>query len=56
MIALHNHSNKTQYVNHDERIAQSIILLYINVEFIEKDILTDTKRGTCGFGSRNTGD
>ena len=50
-VALHNHSNKTQWVNPGERIAQLIIMPYINVNFNEVDKLSKTNRGDGGFGS-----
>lgn len=34
-----------------ERIAQMIILPYPEIEFEETDTLTDTERGTGGYGS-----
>lgn len=51
MIALHNHSNETQWVNPGERIAQLILMPYVNINFKEVDKLDDTKRGDGGFGS-----
>lgn len=54
IVALHNHSNATQWVNPGERIAQLIVMPYVNVTFEETDKLSDTKRGEGGFGS--TGD
>lgn len=51
IIALHNHSNQTQLVNPNERIAQLIVLPYIPVEFEEVDELSETSRGDGGFGS-----
>lgn len=51
MVALHNHSNTTQWVNPDERIAQLIVMPYVNVTFEEADKLTETERGDGGFGS-----
>ncbi len=51
IIALHNHSNQTQLVNPNERIAQLIMLPYIPVEFEEVDELSETSRGDGGFGS-----
>lgn len=38
-------------VNHGDRIAQAMIVPYPRIEFIEADALTETKRGTGGFGS-----
>lgn len=39
------------FVRPGDRVAQAIILPYEKVEFIEADELTDTARGTGGFGS-----
>ena len=50
-IALHNHSSETQVVNHGDRIAQLILLPYLNVDFVESDKLDETERGDGGFGS-----
>lgn len=50
-IALHNHSSETQVVNHGDRIAQLILLPYLNVDFVESDKLDETERGEGGFGS-----
>ena len=51
MVPLHNHGEKPQTVEHGERIAQMAILPYLAVEFLEADTLSDTARGTGGFGS-----
>ena len=51
IVALHNHSNKSQFVEPGERIAQLIVLPYLPVEFTEVEELTDTERGDGGFGS-----
>ena len=50
-IALHDHSSETQVVNHGDRIAQLILLPYLNVDFVESDKLDETERGEGGFGS-----
>ena len=51
MVALHNHSNKEQTISHGERIAQLIVMPYVPFELVETDELTNTARGTGGFGS-----
>ena len=51
IVALHNDSNMTQYVDAGERIAQLVILPYLNVDFTEVDKLNSTDRGEGGFGS-----
>ena len=54
MVALHNHSDADQVVCHGERIAQLVIMPYLAAEFIECDKLSETVRGTVGFGSTGT--
>ena len=51
MVALHNHSAETQWVNPDERIAQLLVLPYVDVDFVESKDLSETERGEGGFGS-----
>jgi len=51
IVALHNHSDKTQWINPGERIAQLLVLPYIEVNFKEVDELSKTARDSCGFGS-----
>ena len=51
MVSLHNHSNQPQTVEPEERIAQMVIMPYLAAEFFEADELSDTVRGTGGFGS-----
>ncbi len=51
MVALHNHSDKMQTVEPNQRIAQLIILPYIIADFCEVDELSTTKRDNRGFGS-----
>ena len=50
MVALHNHSKENYELQPGERIAQLIVTPYIKANFIE-DELSDTKRGSGGFGS-----
>ena len=54
MVALHNHSDKLQTVEHGERIAQLVIAPFLSVSYEETDELSDTVRGTGGFGSTGT--
>ncbi len=50
-VPIHNHSKEERIINPKERIAQIIFMPYIKGNFnIVKD-LSDTKRGTGGFGS-----
>lgn len=51
MVALHNDSVDTRIVSSGDRIAQLVVIPYLNVEFNEVDELTDTERGDGGFGS-----
>lgn len=51
MIALHNHGTKIRTVEHGERIAQLVITPVYTPGFVEVDDLSDTARGTGGFGS-----
>ncbi len=51
MVALHNHSQAEQVVQPGERIAQLLITPVFTPGFREVDDLTDTDRGTGGFGS-----
>lgn len=49
-IPLHNDTNKTQYVKNEERICQFSIEKRIDCEIKVVDILSETDRGTTGFG------
>lgn len=51
IVALHNDSDEPRVVENGERIAQMILMPYINMNFIETDELSDTVRGDNGFGS-----
>lgn len=51
MVALHNHSNEPQTITTGERIAQYVIAPYLKAVFNEVEELSDTVRGTGGFGS-----
>lgn len=50
IIALHNDTNETKIVEPQERIAQMILLPYIEMDFSEIDDLDKTERGASGFG------
>ena len=54
MVALHNHTNAPQTVAAGERVAQIVFAPYVPAEFVEQEELTDTVRGTGGFGSTGT--
>lgn len=51
IVALHNHSNDTQIVGPNERIAQLVIVPYIKAEFVSTETLSNSVRGEGGFGS-----
>lgn len=50
MVILINLSNEVFSIKHGERIAQMVIAAHEQAEWIEVDELTDTERGTGGFG------
>lgn len=51
MVALHNDSVNERTVSPGDRIAQLIVMPYLDVEFNEVDELASTERGDAGFGS-----
>lgn len=51
MVALHNHGKIPQTVENGERIAQLLITPILTPEYTVVETLTDTVRGTGGFGS-----
>lgn len=51
MVALHNHSGSSQIIEPGERIAQMIITPYIQGIYNVVEELSDTERGSGGFGS-----
>ena len=51
IVALHNDTTETKTVQAGERIAQLILLPYQDIDFKEVDELSDTDRGSDGFGS-----
>lgn len=53
-VPLLNHGQTPQTVEDGERIAQLILTPYLTARFLEADALSDTRRGSGGFGS--TGD
>lgn len=54
IVALHNDSDAIQTVTNGERIAQLVIIPYVDYTTMQVAELSETKRGECGFGS--TGD
>lgn len=51
MVALHNHSDKMQTIEPQERIAQLVVTPFLKAEFMESETLGETLRGEGGFGS-----
>ncbi len=51
IVALYNHGTRTQEIAPGERIAQLVITPVFTPGFVEVADLTDTRRGTAGFGS-----
>ena len=54
IVAVHNDSNQAQTIEPNERIAQLVVIPYLAVDFTEVDELSDTNRGSGGFGSTGT--
>ena len=54
MVALHNHSEVCQTVSNGERIAQFVIMPFVTAQFTECEELSQTVRGSGGFGSTGT--
>ena len=54
MIAMHNHGTIPQTIEDGERIAQLVITPYLTAQFFETEELSQTVRGTGGFGSTGT--
>ena len=50
LVGLHNHSSAPATVHHGDRIAQMVIIPYLEVTLTEGD-LSNTTRGSGGFGS-----
>ena len=51
MVALHNDTEAARRVSAGERVAQLVVLPFLEVEFALEDQLSDTARGEGGFGS-----
>jgi dUTP pyrophosphatase len=51
IVALHNDTDEMMSVEPQERIAQLVIVPFMEVEFTDVDNLDDTTRGSHGFGS-----
>ena len=50
-VALHNHGEYIREVKPGERIAQMVVMPYVNVSLELAEDLSDTDRGEGGFGS-----
>ena len=50
IVALHNDTNEVQIIEPQERIAQMILLPFVEMSFNEVNELSDTVRGAGGFG------
>ena len=50
-VPMHNHGQTPQTIEPGERIAQLVITPDLTAQFIEAEKLSDTVRGTGGFGS-----
>lgn len=51
LVALHNHGSEDQVIERGDRIAQLVIIPYFAADYVEADELSDTSRGSGGFGS-----
>lgn len=51
IVALHNDSESTQMIEPGERIAQMVLMPFVSMEFTEFENLSETERGSGGFGS-----
>ena len=51
MVSLHNDSEKIRTIEPLQRIAQLVVLPYLKIQFCEDMELTETERGSDGFGS-----
>ena len=53
ILKIYNYGNKRVELKKDERIVQMIIQPYNRVEIEKVESLSETERGTGGFGSTN---
>lgn len=51
VVVLHNHGTEPQIITNAERIAQMVITPVLTPPYLEAEELTDSERGTGGFGS-----
>lgn len=50
-VAVHNDTDEPQKFYNNERIAQLVVIPCLSVKFTEVDTLSETERGSGGFGS-----
>ena len=53
-VPIYNDSSEVQYIENKERVAQMIILPYLDVTFNIKENLSESNRSNDGFGSTGT--
>lgn len=53
-VILYNASNETIILHPSDKIAQAVLMPYYSQEWVEVDELSETERGTGGFGSSGT--
>lgn len=51
LVFLHNHGTVPQTVEPGERVAQIVLTPYLTADYFETDELSETVRGSGGFGS-----
>lgn len=51
IVALYNDSNEERKIKNGERIAQLVVIPFLELNFCESEELEETERGTGGFGS-----
>ena len=56
IVALQNDSDEVQYIHNGDRIAQLVIIPYVNFDLNVVEALDDTERGAGGFGSTGESD
>lgn len=54
LVALYNHGAESRTISHGDRIAQLVAVPVLHPVFEETDELSETLRGTGGFGSTGT--
>ncbi len=50
-VLLINHGDSVFKIENGDRIAQAVVASVVQVKYIEKDELSETERGSCGYGS-----